>query len=81
VKHEKLGVCRTGSLKTAASELAKCNSDLVAVQEVRQDNGGSQPADDYIETRITTQQQAISYTRKLDQQLRRGNSSVTGRHI
>jgi hypothetical protein len=38
---------RAGSLKTVASELAKFNLDLVAVQEVRWENGGSQPADDY----------------------------------
>jgi hypothetical protein len=35
------------SLKTVASGLAKYNSDLVAVQEVRRDNGASQLADDY----------------------------------
>jgi hypothetical protein len=29
------------------TELAKCNLDLVAVQEVRWDEDGSQPADDY----------------------------------
>jgi hypothetical protein len=28
---------RTGSLKTVANEMAKCNLDLVAVQEVRWD--------------------------------------------
>jgi len=33
---------RTGSLKTAASESEKYNFDLVAVQEVKWDNGGSQ---------------------------------------
>jgi hypothetical protein len=36
------------SLKTVASELAKCKLDLVAVKEVRWGIGGSQPADDYI---------------------------------
>jgi hypothetical protein len=40
-----LGVCRSGSLKTVASELGKCNLDLVAVQEARWDKDGSQPAD------------------------------------
>jgi hypothetical protein len=35
--------CRTGSVKTKASELSKCNLDLV----VRSDKDGSQPADDY----------------------------------
>jgi hypothetical protein len=41
-------VCTAGSLETDANELAKFNSHLVAVQEVRYDNGGSEPADDYI---------------------------------
>jgi hypothetical protein len=30
-----LGICRAGSLKTEASEMAKHYLDLVAVQEVR----------------------------------------------
>jgi len=34
-------------LKTVASEMAKYNLDLVAVQEVRWVEGGSQPADEY----------------------------------
>jgi hypothetical protein len=38
---------RAGSLTTAASELAKCNLDPVAVQEARLVEGGSQPADNY----------------------------------
>jgi exonuclease III len=38
---------RPGSLTTAASELAKCNLDPVAVQEVRWVEGGSQRADNY----------------------------------
>jgi hypothetical protein len=38
---------RAGSLKTEASELAKCYLDLVAVQESRLDEVGSQPADGY----------------------------------
>jgi len=38
---------RTGSLKTASCELAKYNLDLVAVQEVRWNEGGSQTADNY----------------------------------
>jgi len=42
------GTCRTGSLKTVASELAKFTSDAVAVQEVRWDNGGNEPEDDCI---------------------------------
>jgi exonuclease III len=39
---------RAGSLKKVASELAKYNLDLVDVQEVRRDDGGSEPADDYM---------------------------------
>jgi hypothetical protein len=39
-------VCRAGSLESVASELAKPNLDLVAVQEVRWDKGGSEPAYD-----------------------------------
>jgi len=38
---------RAGSLKTVASELAKYNLDLVAVQEVRWVEGSSRPAEDY----------------------------------
>jgi exonuclease III len=37
---------RAGSMKTVASKLAKYNLDLAAVQEVRWDEGGRQPADD-----------------------------------
>jgi len=40
-------LCRASLLETAASELEKYNLHLVAVQEVRWDNGGSQPADNY----------------------------------
>jgi len=38
---------RLGSLQTTASELAKCNSDVMAVQEVRWSESGSQRADEY----------------------------------
>jgi exonuclease III len=40
-------VYRAGSVKTATSELEKYNLNLVAVQQVRRVEGGSQPADDY----------------------------------
>jgi hypothetical protein len=40
-------VTRSGSLKTAARELSKYESDLLGVQEVRWDKGGTEPADDY----------------------------------
>jgi hypothetical protein len=42
-----ISLYRAGSLKTVSSELGKCQLDLVAVQEVRWDEGGNQPADDY----------------------------------
>jgi hypothetical protein len=35
------------SLRTLASELAKHNLDPLAVKQVRWDNGGIQPEDDY----------------------------------
>jgi len=38
---------RAGSLKTVASELAKCKLDLVAVKEVRCDKNGSQSENSY----------------------------------
>jgi hypothetical protein len=37
----------TGSLKTVASEQAKCNLDLVTVKGARRVKSCSQPADDY----------------------------------
>jgi hypothetical protein len=42
-----LGVYRSGSLKTVARELGKCKLDLVGVQEVRWDKGGTEWAEDY----------------------------------
>jgi hypothetical protein len=39
-------LCRAGSLKTVASESPKYNFDVVAAQDVRWDEGGTQPADD-----------------------------------
>ena len=38
---------RAGSLTAAARELARCKLDLVGVQEVRWDNGGTVRAGDY----------------------------------
>ena len=35
------GLCRSGSLKTAARELVKYKLDLVGAQEVRWDKGGT----------------------------------------
>jgi exonuclease III len=39
---------RSGSLKTVARELGKCKLDLVGVQKVRWDKGGTERAEDYI---------------------------------
>jgi exonuclease III len=38
---------RSGSLKTVSGELAKYKLDLVGVQEVRWDKGGTEPGGDY----------------------------------
>jgi hypothetical protein len=38
---------RAGSLRAVAEEIAKFKSDLVAVQKVRWDGGGTEPADEY----------------------------------
>jgi hypothetical protein len=38
---------RAGSVTTVGSKLAKYNVGLVVVQEVRWDNGGSEPVDSY----------------------------------
>jgi hypothetical protein len=38
---------RTGSLKTAAGELRKCKLDLVGVEEVRWEKGGTERAGSY----------------------------------
>ena len=38
---------RAGSLTAAGRELARCKLDLVCVQEVRLDNGGTVRAGDY----------------------------------
>jgi len=39
--------CRGGSLKTVASELAKCKLGSVGVQEIRCDKGAIEPAASY----------------------------------
>jgi exonuclease III len=38
---------RAGSLRAVAEEISKCKLDLVGVQEVRWDGGGTEPADEY----------------------------------
>jgi exonuclease III len=40
-------LCWSGTLKTVSGELAKYELDLVGVQEVRWDKGGTEPAGDY----------------------------------
>jgi exonuclease III len=37
-------LCWAGSLRTVAKEMSKYKSDLVGVQEVRWDRGGTEPA-------------------------------------
>jgi hypothetical protein len=41
-------LCRIGSLKTAARELGKCKAELVGVQEVRWEKGGTEGRGLYI---------------------------------
>jgi hypothetical protein len=38
---------RVGSLKTVSRELVRCKLDLVGVQEVRWEGGGTEPAGEY----------------------------------
>jgi exonuclease III len=57
---------RTHSLKTVGSKLGNHKLDLVTVQEVRWDNGGSQAADDIHFS--MEMGQAFSYIRTSDQQ-------------
>jgi exonuclease III len=38
---------RAGSLRTVAEEVSKYKLDLLGVQEVRWDGGGTEPADEY----------------------------------
>jgi hypothetical protein len=38
---------RAGSLRAVAEEISKYNLDLVGVQDVRWDRGGTQPAGEY----------------------------------
>jgi hypothetical protein len=38
---------RTGSLRAVMEEISKCKLDLVEVQEVRWDGGGTKPAGEY----------------------------------
>jgi hypothetical protein len=40
-------LCRSGSLKTVAREIAKYMSDLVGIKKVKWDKVGTEPTDDY----------------------------------
>jgi exonuclease III len=40
-------VYRIGSLRTVVRELGKCKLDLMGIQEVRWDKGGTEEAEDY----------------------------------
>jgi hypothetical protein len=42
-----MSLCRAGSLTKVAREIAKYNLDLLGVQEVRWDRGGTELAGDY----------------------------------
>jgi hypothetical protein len=46
-------VCRSASLKTIAREIGKHKLDLVGVQEVVWDEGGTERAEDYVVSRNT----------------------------
>jgi hypothetical protein len=66
---------RLGSLKTISGEIAKYKLDLVGVQEVRWNKGGTEPAGDLLSSMemgmlIITLAQAFSYIRGSFQQLR-----------
>jgi hypothetical protein len=41
-------LCRTGSLKTAIRELGKYKLDLIVVQDVRWEKGGTERAENYL---------------------------------
>jgi exonuclease III len=49
-----------GSLLTVAKEISKYKLDLVGVQEVRWDRGGTEPAGEYIEDDLEALSSAIN---------------------
>jgi exonuclease III len=66
---------RAGSLRTVAEEISKYELDLVGVQEVRWDGGGTEPAGEYTflygkENENKNYVQVFSYIRESYQQLR-----------
>jgi len=65
----------SGSHTTVARELARYSLDLVGVEEVRWEKGGTLSAGDYTfymekETKIINREQDILYNRNLYQQLK-----------
>jgi hypothetical protein len=77
---------RTGALKTVARELGKCKLDLVGVQRVRWEKGGTERAEDYTffygegngDHQLVT---VYSYVRESYQRLREWSLSVIGCRI
>jgi hypothetical protein len=67
---------RAGPLKTVASEMAKCNLDLVTVQEVRWVEGGSQLA-----VMLTSLRGRIFVHQGIRLAVKRVELLVTGCHI
>jgi exonuclease III len=76
---------RAGSLRAIAEELSKYNLDLVGVQEVRWDAGGTEPASKYTFFYGKWNEnhelgRGFSYIRESCQQLRGWSSLVIGCH-
>ena len=77
---------RAGSLTEASRELARCKLDLVGVQEVRWDKGGTVRAGDYnfFCGKVNENHQLYQnffYTPEYYQQLREKSMLVIGCHI
>jgi hypothetical protein len=79
-------VYSAGSLRAVAEEISKYKLDLVIVQEIRWDGGGTEPVGEYIffygkgneNHELGT---GISYIREMCQQSRGCSSLVIGCHI
>jgi hypothetical protein len=69
---------RTGSLKTLARELGKCKLDLVGVQEVRCEKGGTEWANNYTVFYGEGNGDRFSYIRESYQQLGEWSLLVIG---
>jgi exonuclease III len=77
---------RSGSLMTVARELARYKLDLVGIQEVRWDKGGTVRAGDYTFSmekvmKVINWEEVFLYIREYYQQLREESLSVIGCHI